>query len=46
MGKRNPAQNADKVFVDRVSAVGASHFGIVAVDVAKARSKWMLTTFL
>ena len=46
MGKRIPAQKADQLFLDRVSAVGASHFGIVAVDVAKSRSKWMLTNFL
>ncbi len=29
----------------RVQAVGPEHFGIVAVDCAKARSKWMLTDF-
>jgi len=29
----------------RVQKVGAEHFGIVAVDCAKARSKWMLTDF-
>ena len=46
MRKRISTQKADKVFLDRVSAVGATHFGIVAVDVAKARSKWLLTTFL
>jgi transposase len=27
----------------RVQKVGPEHFGIVAVDCAKARSKWMLT---
>lgn len=32
-------------FNARVLAVGAEHFGIVAVDCAKARSKWMLTDF-
>ena len=29
----------------RVQKVGPEHFGIVAVDCAKARSKWMLTNF-
>jgi transposase len=29
----------------RVQAVGPEHFGIVAVDCAKARSKWMLADF-
>ena len=29
----------------RVQAVGPEKFGIVAVDCAKARSKWMLTVF-
>jgi transposase len=29
----------------RVQGVGPEHFGIVAVDCAKARSKWMLTDF-
>src|SRR5262249_5146252 len=29
----------------RVQRVGPEHFGIVAVDCAKARSKWMLTDF-
>jgi transposase len=29
----------------RVKTVGPEHFGIVAVDCAKARSKWMLTDF-
>src|SRR5262249_7331098 len=28
-----------------VQRVGPEHFGIVAVDCAKARSKWMLTDF-
>ena len=27
---------------DRVQAVGPEHFGVVAVDCAKRRSKWML----
>src|ERR1700704_733869 len=29
----------------RVQKVGPEHFGIVCVDCAKARSKWMLTDF-
>jgi transposase len=29
----------------KVQAVGPEHFGIVAVDCAKARSKWMLTDY-
>jgi transposase len=29
----------------RVQKVGPEHFGIVAVDCAKARSKWMITNF-
>ncbi len=30
---------------DRVQAVGPDHFGIIAVDCAKRRSKWMLCNF-
>ena len=30
---------------ERVQAVGPEHFGIVAVDCAKRRSKWMLCNF-
>jgi transposase len=33
------------ILAPRVQAVGPEHFGIVAVDCAKARSKWMLTDF-
>jgi transposase len=33
------------VISPRVQAVGPEHFGIVAIDCAKARSKWMLTDF-
>lgn len=33
------------VIQDRVQAVGPERFGIVAVDCAKARSKWMLCDF-
>src|SRR6185503_7151906 len=29
----------------RVQQVGPEHFGVVAVDCAKARSKWMLSDF-
>ena len=29
----------------RVQAVGPEHFGVVAVDCAKRRSKWMLCNF-
>src|SRR5258708_31375783 len=29
----------------RVQAVGPEHFAIIAVDPAKARSKWMMTDF-
>lgn len=32
-------------FQPRVQAVGPQHFGIVAVDCAKVRSKWMLADF-
>lgn len=30
---------------ERVQAVGPQHFGVVAVDCAKRRSKWMLCDF-
>ena len=33
------------ILAPRVQAVGPEHFGVVAVDCAKARSKWMLTDF-
>lgn len=33
------------VISPRVQAAGPEHFGVVAVDCAKARSKWMLTDF-
>jgi transposase len=33
------------ILAPRVQAVGPEHFGIVAVDCAKVRSKWMLTDF-
>ena len=33
------------IIQDRVRAVGPEHFGVVAVDCAKARSKWMLCDF-
>jgi transposase len=37
--------NPRGVIAPRVQAVGPEHFGIVCVDCAKARSKWMLTDF-
>lgn len=33
------------ILAPRVRAVGPEHFGVVAVDCAKASSKWMLTDF-
>src|SRR3954453_14950791 len=33
------------VIPPRVQAVGPEHFAIIAVDPAKARSKWMMTDF-
>jgi transposase len=33
------------ILSSRVQAVGPEHFGVVAVDCAKPRSKWMLTDF-
>ena len=38
-------QRANGVIHPRVEAVGAKKFGIVSVDCAKARSKWMLCDF-
>jgi transposase len=38
-------QKPSGVIHPRVQKVGPEHFGIVAVDCAKARSKWMLTDF-
>src|ERR1700720_1573192 len=38
-------QKARGVVHPRVQKVGPEHFGIVAVDCAKARSKWMLADF-
>ena len=32
-------------FHPRVQKVGPEHFGVVSVDCAKARSKWMLADF-
>jgi len=40
-----PVHKPREQFNARVAAVGPQHFGIVAVDCAKARSKWMLTDF-
>src|SRR5215472_5647859 len=46
-GRRRPdaVQKPRGTFHPRVQKVGPEHFGIVAVDCAKARSKWMLTDF-
>src|SRR5215212_3585697 len=49
--KRSRARRVDIVqkpggtFHPRVQKVGPEHFGIVSVDCAKARSKWMLADF-
>lgn len=46
-GKKRPAVlgKPNGVIQARVQAVGPEHFGVVAVDCAKARSKWMLCDF-
>lgn len=46
-GKGRPefVQKPRGVLHPRVQAVGPEHFGIVTVDCAKARSKWMLCDF-
>jgi len=33
------------VFSERVQSVGPEHFGIIAVDPAKARCKWLMADF-
>ena len=49
--KRSRARRVDVVqkprgtFHPRVQEVGPEHFGIVSIDCAKARSKWMLADF-
>ena len=50
--RRNPAsrsaqflQQPNGIVHARVQKVGPEHFGIVSVDCAKARSKWMLADF-
>jgi transposase len=46
--RSKPAEFLQKpggVIHPRVQLVGPEHFGIVSVDCAKARSKWMLTDF-
>jgi len=45
--KRRPQvlQKPRGVIHPRVQKVGPEHFGIVAIDCAKARSKWMLSDF-
>jgi transposase len=46
-GKKRPALlgKPNGIIQPRVQAVGPERFGIVAVDCAKARSKWMLCDF-
>src|SRR6266581_3472433 len=44
-GKLGFVQKPDGVFTDRVRAVGPEHFGIVSVDCAKARSRYMLADY-
>lgn len=46
-GKKRPAHlgKPNGIIQPRVQAVGPEHFGIVAVDCAKARSKFMLCDF-
>jgi transposase len=46
-GKKRPVVlgRPNGIIQPRVQAVGPEHFGIVAVDCAKARSKWMLCDF-
>jgi hypothetical protein len=43
--RREVLQKPRGVIHPRVQKVGPEHFGIVSVDCAKARSKWMLTDF-
>jgi transposase len=43
--RREVVQKPKGTFHPRVQKVGPERFGIVAVDCAKARSKWMLTDF-
>ena len=53
MSRRTPRRHRRPISVakpsgsihPRVQKVGPEHFGLVAVDCAKARSKWMLTDF-
>ena len=50
-GKRSRSQGAEflqeprGVIHPRVQKVGPEHFGVISVDCAKARSKWMLADF-
>jgi transposase len=44
-GRRNALPKPRGVIHPRVQKVGPEHFGIVAVDCAKARSKWLLADF-
>src|SRR5438067_1926393 len=43
--RHDAVQKPRGTFHPRVQAVGPEHFGIVSVDCAKARSKWMLADF-
>lgn len=45
LGKRVLVQKPRGVLSPRVQRAGPEHFGVVAVDCAKARSKWMLCDF-
>ena len=44
-GRPDVLQKPRGVIAPRVRKVGPEHFGIVAIDCAKARSKWMLSDF-
>src|SRR3990172_1826853 len=44
--RRTHLQKPTGVIHPRVEAVGPERFGIVSVDCAKARSKWMLADFM
>ena len=44
-GPRQAVQKPRGTFHPRVQEVGPEHFGIICIDPAKARSKWMLTDF-
>jgi len=44
-GQRVVLQQPNGVLHPRAQKVGPEHFGVVSVDVAKVRSKWMLSDF-